>query len=263
MNHRGGWALIKSSWLSWMQYSSFFFILVFGWMITPLIYMLVWSGAAGTGTLGGLTSGEFIAYYLILILVNQLTYSQTNWTVGDVIRMGDLNHWLLRPMLPLYNPLANEVAGKVVTMIFVIPIASILAVVLRPELHTTWDKVVLSLLALAFAWLLRFFWGYWLALLAFWTARADALLALQDSLVFLMAGIVAPVWMLPAGFKLAASVLPFRFMVGFPVEILLGQISRQDLLIGFVYQAIWAVFAILLSAFIWRLGIQRYTAVGG
>jgi ABC-2 type transport system permease protein len=263
MNHRAGWALIKSSWLSWMQYRSFFFILVFGWMIPPLIYMLVWSGAAGDNTLGGLTSAEFIAYYLVLILVNQLTYSQTNWTVGDVIRMGSLNHWLLRPMLSLYNPLANEVAGKVVTMIFVIPVSAVLAIILRPELHTTWDKVALALLALALAWLLRFFWGYGLALLAFWTARADALLTLQDSLIFLLAGMVAPVWMLPAGLNSAAHWLPFRFMLGFPVEILMGQVSGQELLIAFGYQAAWTVVAMMLSTIVWRLGLKRYSAIGG
>ncbi len=263
MNHRAGWALIKSSWLSWMQYRSFFFILAFGWMIPPLIYMLVWSGAAGENTLGGFTSAEFIAYYLILILVNQLTYSQTNWTVGDVIRMGSLNRWLLRPMLSLYNPLANEVAGKVVTMVFVIPVSAVLAIILRPELHTSWDKAVLALLALVLACLLRFFWGYWLALLAFWTARADALLALQDSLIFLLAGMVAPVWMLPAGLNAAAHWLPFRFMLAFPVEVLMGQVSGGELLIAFGYQAAWAVLAMMLSAVVWRLGLKRYSAIGG
>ena len=63
----------------------------FGWMIPPLIYLLVWSTAAGEQPIGGLTRGEFVAYYLVLILVNQMTYSQTNWTVGDLIRYGQMN----------------------------------------------------------------------------------------------------------------------------------------------------------------------------
>ena len=46
MNHRGGWALIKATWTSWLQHRGFFFILAFGWMIPPLIYLLVWSTAA-------------------------------------------------------------------------------------------------------------------------------------------------------------------------------------------------------------------------
>ena len=73
MNHRGGWALIKKTWLSWMQYRGFFFLLAFMWMIPPLIYLFVWSTAAGAGAIAGLTRGEFVAYYLALILVNQLT----------------------------------------------------------------------------------------------------------------------------------------------------------------------------------------------
>lgn len=52
MNHRGGWALIKGTWLSWVQHRSFFFILAFGWMIPPLIYLLVWSTAAGGQSIG-------------------------------------------------------------------------------------------------------------------------------------------------------------------------------------------------------------------
>jgi len=168
MNHRGGWALIKSTWASWLQHRGFFFILAFGWMIPPLISLFVWSTAAGSETAGGLTRGQFVAYYLVLILVNQLTYAQTNWTVGDVIRGGDLNAWLLRPMSPLYHAISTEIAGKVVCMIFVVPVTAALALLLRPELRVTLENGLAFMVALALAWMLRFLWGYWLALLAFW-----------------------------------------------------------------------------------------------
>ena len=66
MNLHGGIALIKSTWLSWMQHRSFFFLLAFGWMIPPLIYLFVWSTAAGGETIGGLTRDQFVTYYLVL-----------------------------------------------------------------------------------------------------------------------------------------------------------------------------------------------------
>jgi ABC-2 type transport system permease protein len=263
MNRRGGWSLVKATWLSWMQDRGFFFLLAFMWMVPPLISLFAWSAAAGAGSIGGLDRGALVFYYLGLIVVNQLTYAQANWTVGDGIRSGRMNVLLMRPMSPVYDALASEIAGKVVYMAFVIPVTGALALILRPELHIELRNALAFVPALAFAWMLRFLWGYWLALLSFWTTRADSLLALQDSLVFLLAGQVAPLALLPGPMKTIATVLPFRSMLGFPVEALAGQLDDAGLAAGFLVQASWLVFAIVVSVALWRAGVRRYSAVGG
>ena len=107
--------------------------------------------------------------------------------------------------------------------------------------------------ALALAWALRFFWGYWLALLAFWATRADALLA----------GQVSPTALLPGALRNLARVLPFRYMVGFPVEVLTEQLDYATMLTGFALQVGWLTIALALFTIMWREGLRRYTAVGG
>ncbi len=263
INLRGAWALIRRTWMMWVAARSFFWLLAFGWMIPPLTYLFVWSTAAGGRTIGGMTRDQFIVYYLVLIVVNQLTYSQTNWTVGDVIRYGGMNALLLRPLHPFWDAVSTQVAGTVVYMIFIIPVALILDLVLRPQVSFELTNVLAFIPALLMAWALRFFWGYWLALLAFWATRADALLSLQDALIFLLAGQVAPVALLPDLMRRVSTVLPFRYMLGFPVEILIGQLDGAGIGVGLAVQAAWLALAVILYVTMWRQGVRRYAAVGG
>lgn len=237
-------------------------------MIPPLIYLFVWSTAAGAGgagkaAIGGLTGDQFIVYYLVLIVVNQLTYSQTNWTVGGVIRYGGMNRLLLRPLAPFWDAVATQVSGLAVYMSFLLPITGLLYGILRPKVQIQARDALAFVPALIGAALLRFFWGYWLALLAFWAARADALLALQDSLIFILAGQVAPTALLPGPLRAAAHVLPFRYMLGFPVEVLTGQLSPAGVGRGFAFQAAWLAVAVTLYGVLWRCGVRHHSAVGG
>jgi len=183
--------------------------------------------------------------------------------VGDLIRYGQLTPLLLRPLSPVYNTLSSEVAGKVVYMAFVVPVTLVLALLLRPSLHVTVQKALAFVPALALAWALRFLWGYSLALLAFWATRADALLGLQDALVFLIGGQVAPTSLLSQGLQQAAAILPFRYMVRFPVEVLSGHLEGGELLAGFAAQVGWVSVTLLLWRLVWRRGLRHYTAVGG
>lgn len=263
MNHRGGMALIKSTWLSWLQYRSFFFVLAFGWMIPPLVAMFVWLAASGQDGIQGIQRSEFVAYYLVLILVNQITFSQANWTLGDVIREGLLNNWLLRPVSPFYQVLSSEFAGKFVYLAFTIPLTVLLGLILKPTLELSLPQVFVFFLSLIMAWGLRFLWGYWLALLAFWFTRADALLALQDSMVFIFSGMIAPVSLLPGFLQDIAIFLPFRYMVGFPVEIFTNQLSWIEIGQGLIFQSIWLVVSFTLCSLLWKNGLRRYNAIGG
>jgi ABC-2 type transport system permease protein len=263
MNLRAGGMLVQRTWLSWMQSRGFFYIIAFGWMISPLIYLFVWSTAAGGETVGGWTRGEFVAYYLVLINVNQLTASQTAWTVGDMIQRGTLSKLLLYPMAPILDTLASEVAGKIVFMSFVIPVTVVLAFLLKPELQTTAGGVALFVMALALAWVLRFLWGYAFALLAFWFTNVYSFVALQDAFTFLLAGQVAPVALLPGVMQTLAIWLPFRYMLGFPIEVLMGRLSGEEIGLGFAIQLLWSCVALAMSLYTWQRGLRRYTAIGG
>jgi ABC-2 type transport system permease protein len=68
---------------------------------------------------------------------------------------------------------------------------------------------------------------------------------------------------LPGLMQVVAAGLPFRYMVGFPVEVLTGQLTGTDLWLGFGFQIGWLAVAVALFALVWRLGVKHYEAVGG
>ena len=260
---RAALALVAHTWAAWFQYRGFFFLLAFGWMTQPLIFLFVWSSAAAFGAIGGYARGDFVAYYLVLIVVNQLTFAQTNWTVGDLIRDGTMNTILLRPIAPIVDTVAAETAGKVVFLSFAVPVAGLLLLVLSPaDVRLPGDPILFVITLLA-AWALRFLWGYWLALTAFWSTRSNALVLMQDALVFVFAGQVAPTALLPGGLRTAAEWLPFRYMLGFPVEVLLGRVPEGAPARGLILQIAWLTVAGVLAYSFWRLGVRRHAAVGG
>lgn len=264
MNWRGGMELIRRSLFGWMAGRGFFWSLALGWMMPSLVYLFVWLRVSAHNDLATFSRDEFVVYYLGLILVNQFTYPVSNWTVGDVIRSGNFSSWLLRPLPPIFEALASDIAMKMVTMPFALAIVLGLALILRPTtIVFTWLSLATFTLALILAQSLRFMLAYTLALLALWAARADALLMLNDTLLFLLAGQVAPILLLPHGLQALAHILPYRYMLGFPLELLLGKLSQIEIWQGFVWQISWLLVVWAVYRLIWQRGIRHYAAVGG
>lgn len=260
---RGGIALIRKSLFSYMASRGFFWTLAVSWMMGPLVFMFVWIAASGSGNVGGFTRSDFVFYYLNLILVNQLSYPSSHWIIGENIQIGTMSAWLMRPLPVIYEAIASDVALKMVCMPVAIVFVVILAVFLGFGNGLISVNVFVFIAALLMACVLRFLAAYVISLLAFWTEKIDSLLAVNDTLVFLLAGQVAPTMLLPGILGTASALLPFRYMLGFPVEILTGMLSAGEIVRGFIIQAAWLAIIVVLQKVVYNRGIKRYTAIGG
>lgn len=69
--------------------------------------------------------------------------------------------------------------------------------------------------------------------------------------------------MLPPALQMAAWVLPFRWIFNFPVEVLLGKLSAQDVVTGIIIQTLWVIGSAIGLQLIWRQALRCYAAVGG
>lgn len=240
-------------------------IWLFSLIMQPLISLVVWRTVADSqgGAAGGLTASEYAAYFIAVMIVNQLTFMWHMWEIEWRVRSGLYSAILLRPMHPIHEDLVANISFKAFTLIPLIPIAIIFSFIFDARFATSAMDVVAFVPAVILALGLRYVIEWALGLIAFWVTRASAFHQFYASVSFFLAGQVAPLSLFPEPIRIIASILPFRWMLYFPVEVLLGRLNGREILTGLGIQIVWLTTAIIIMRFTWTRAASRYSAVGG
>jgi ABC-2 type transport system permease protein len=246
------------------QYRVAMAIWMIGRIIEPLIYLVVWNTVAQAkgGQVGGYSPADFSAYFIVMMLVNQMTFTWVKWEYDYIIRSGALSFKLLRPIHPIHRDLADNIAYKVLTVVIIIPAAFILGWIVPPNFNTGLPDLVMALPVLVMAFLLRFMLDWTIAMAAFWTTRISAINQTYFALMIFLGGQFAPLSLLPEPLQGLANLLPFRWIIAFPVELMLGQLAPRDIWVGFGAQALWLLLVLAALRVVWRAGVKQYSAVG-
>jgi ABC-2 type transport system permease protein len=232
-------------------------------VIQPLVFIVVWRTVAGSGSTGGYTSAQFVAYFLVMMLVDHMTFIWHMYEFEYRIRTGAFSPLLMRPVHPVHNDVCENVSYKVVGLVGVLPAAVILAVVFDADLSGMTVTGVLAFLpALLLAMVLRFTVEWCVALSAFWLTKVSAINAVFFSLFTFLGGQFAPLAVLPGWMQTVAEWTPFPWSLAFPVEVLLGRRTGSEILLGYAAQLGWIVVAVVVLRLMWSRATRRYSAVG-
>jgi ABC-2 type transport system permease protein len=247
------------------QYRLANYAYMIGMVVEPVIYLVVWSrvAAAQGGAVDGITAGRFAAYYIVWTLVRNMNIVFTPFGWEERIRAGRLSAMLVRPVHPIHYDLAYFAGWKVVVVVLWLPIAAVLTLIFHPTFDVSALEVAVFLVAIWGAYLIRSMLLWVLGMVTFWTTRVRALYDTYFTAELLLSGRLVPLALLPSWAVTAAGVLPFKYTFGYPIEVLAGDLGTGELLTGLAVQAGWVAAGALLVAAVWRVGIRRYSAVGG
>jgi ABC-2 type transport system permease protein len=247
-----------------LQYRAALLIWMIGQVLEPLVYLIVWSvvSKSSGGSIGSYTTSDFAAYFIVLMLVNQFTYTWIMYEFEYRVREGILSFALLKPVHPIHSDIADNVSSKLITLPTMILIAAGLAVGFHTSISPAPWAVAVFIPVLLLAFLVRFLLEWTLAQAAFWTTRVSAINQTYFVLMLFLSGQIAPLTLLPHPIQVAAAILPFRWMIGFPVELLLGRLTPANALTGLGAQVAWLLIGFVLLRLVWRAGIRNYSAVG-
>lgn len=247
-----------------LQYRLEVLIWLFGSTLEPVVYLVVWATVANAngGSVGGYTASGFAAYFIVMMLVNHVTFTWIMFEFETRIREGAFSPKLLRPIHPIHADVADNLTYKLVGLVALVPVAIALTVAFGATYPLTLGRILAFGPVIFLAFVLRFTVEWTLSLAAFWTTRVGAINQMYNLAVIFLAGQMAPLSLFPAPVQTLAGILPYRWMVAFPVELILGKVDRSGIWLGLAMQVVWVVASLVLLNVVWRFAARRYSAVG-
>ena len=271
--------IFRASLVERMTYRSDFFLTTVLRFLPMLTTILLWDaifrGAKatnGTTRLGSTainySYNEMIAY-LLMVNISRMFSSMPGLAGGIAreIRDGTLKKYLLQPIQMLGYLVSYRVAHKIAYIVTTALPYALLFFICRdffvghvPSDPVTWLGYLASLVL---AFLVGFYFEASVGMVGFWFLEVTSLLYIVMTLNFFISGHMLPLDLLPAPWAGILKSLPFQYMAYFPAVVFLGKVRGADLAWGLTLQAAWAVGFIVLSQWLYRRGLRRYSAFGG
>ncbi len=242
---------------------SMFLYLLFS-LIRPIIFLAAWTAVAAArgGSVAGFTAADLAGYYVCMALVLHFTTAWNAYEFEFEVAQGRLSPKLLRPLHPLHYSVVENLTWKFFTAFGLVPALAFIAITFQARFETQPWNVALFVPSLLLAAAMRFFLGWIVAAAAFWTTRVNSVVTLFDRIMFIFAGQIAPLALMPGILQAIAYVLPFGYIIGVPTDILRGGATLDQALLWMGGQVVWLVVSYVGLQLVWRAGVRQYSAVG-
>ena len=253
------------NWAEQWQYRANLIMYLLYWLVSPVIYLAVWTSIANSkGSVNGFTANDFITYYMVLLIADQITSNIVIHTFAYKIQDGTLSSELIRPIHPmLTNALVNNIAFKALSIMGMTPVWVVLYFLFKPDFSgVTWQGPLLAVPAMILGFSVGFLLSATITSLAFWTTRVYSVHEFYYALILLFSGQFVPLPLMPKVIQDVAQYLPFQLFMYYPIQLILGKLSNTQIVQGFVSGGIWLAISILLFKWVWREGVKRFSAVG-
>ncbi len=256
-------AMVPKSFLAysiWVWVELFTQILTMG--IMTFFWRAVFAGAAAE-TIGGLTLQQTLNYVLVAQILAPLVESRFIFTMGFMLREGQIAVDLLRPVDMQARYLAENLAELATDMIFKAPlllVAWLLYGLQLPSNPAVWGAF---LAALVLGRLVFFCFNWMFASLAFYTTETWGLAVLYEGIGRFFSGALLPLSILPGWLQLLAALLPFAQVLYAPVALLTGITPLAEAPRVWLTQLAWLAGLAVASRLAFGRALRKVTIQGG
>lgn len=236
-------------------------------LIGPMLFLLFWMGKlqASGGTFLGWEFSSITSYYFLLLMLGTFLMSHVEERIArEDIAQGGLDNYLTKPISYFWIKFLREFPykcmqgflGSIVFFLFVIFFPNLVV------LTNSFPAILLSLAIIGLAFLLCFVLKMIVGIFSFWLIDIGGFFQLVEAIIFVFGGYILPIELLPGWVAFVAKILPFAYIIYYPVVALQGNLSVVSLSFVILMQCIWLFILFFLYQYTWSLGLKRFAGVG-
>ena len=254
-----------------LAYRADFFLTTFFRFLPLITTFLLWESiyrGSSEDEIAGFSRDKMIAY-LLLVQISRMFSSMPGLATGIArdIRDGNLKKYLLQPIDMLWYLLSYRGAHKIAYIATTALPYAVLFYLFRhvfTDLPGPWTLLA-YLVSLLLAFLIGFFFESCIGIAGFWFMEVTSLMYIINIFTYFVSGQMFPLELLQGIPFLMETleVLPFQYMAYFPAMVFLEKKQGAELLLGLGVELCWAIALMLLSRWLYRLGLRHYSAFGG
>ena len=214
----------------------------------------------------GYDKAKILTYVFGILVLRAIVFSARTVDVSGEISSGDLTNYLLKPVSYFQYWFTRDLSSKALNLGFAAIETTILYFDTQASflLQTNPPLVLAFAISIILAVFLYFHLLFIVNLAAFWmpeTGWAFQYFCMVIIAEFLSGGIF-PLDILPLAFQKVAYLLPFPYVLFFPLQVYLGKIATSAIVVGLITGALWLFILNLILRYMWNKGLRSYEAVG-
>lgn len=232
-------------------------------LVTAVTMPLVWASASRNGPISGYATGDFVLYYLCLLLLQSFVTSHIMWELATEIKEGQFTPLLLRPVSLYQFLFFRNIAWRVIRISLFAPMFLVLLYLYRGYLGDAHVMLHWQFFAsLVLGHLVSFTFVVMMSSLALYVQEVYSIFELYYGPMLFMSGTLFPIAVMPPWFRSIVPFFPFYYTTGAPTEILVGRVTGEAATRTLVIQVAWVVICYVLGKVLYRHGLKHYSSVG-
>lgn len=253
---------------STMEYRMNFILSLVSSCFAIVIQYFVWTAiyhSNPSNELFGYQYNQMVVYIIMAGILSKIMATGFEYEISSDIKSGGLSKFLVQPIRYLPYRMMNFFGQKVIQLFMISIISFVLMIIFRYTIYFEFDvkQIGILLVVILLALLLNCLLFYMISAIAFWVTEIWAIFVGLGVLINLLSGGVFPLDVFGQKAQVVFRILPFQYVIYFPLNIISNQYSTTEILSGMLIQCTWIVILYVLSCLVWKAGLKKYVAVGG